>query len=49
MKLDLVNADYKYNNAYQFGVGLPLKFHFLSQRYNILTDMPKSSVKSFDL
>jgi len=26
MQLDLVNDDYKYNNAYKFGVGLPSKF-----------------------
>ena len=26
MKLDLVNDDYKYNNTYSFGLGLPLKF-----------------------
>ena len=41
MKLDLVNNNYKYNNAFSLG-SVCLYVPSLSQRYNILTDMPKN-------
>ena len=47
MQLDLVNADCKYNNAFSLGGRFAFKFPSLAKRYNILTDTPKSSAKSF--
>ena len=41
MQLDLVNADCKYNDAFSLG-SVCLYVPSLSQRYNILTDMPKN-------